>query len=865
MKLFSFMAKKKEEQEKEANSTPLSTEKATKKTSPEKAKKPSPERKKRQSPEKTKKPSPEKKPKTPPKASQEKAKRPSPEKKKKKPSPEKKTREAPKPKATKPGPKTTKTDGGDGEEKPKRRPYWGRAGYDNSALEKGSKPVPKGHEICLTGLTFVVTGRLDSFDRDECESLIKKHGGATRTGVTKKLSYLVAGHEPGEGKMSKAKELNTKVISEDDLIKLIVEKSLVKDDSIDPWAHTPDIDRSVWGAEKFGGPKSNDDDDDDDNEEEEEALFEDTPQNLVKVRKISESDSATQRQQVQTQRQQQVLQQQQQPSKPVDSSLWADKYAPTSTSQILGHGARVADLKSWLQAWKQNAKSFDPKAKGPWKPAVVISGPPGIGKTTTATLIAKECGYDVVEFNASDQRSKKTLRETVSTAVGNKSILSMMSSSKSKPEKDVLLLMDEIGGLDRGGTTELIDMVKRAQTPIILICNDKYSQKLKSLVGNCIDMPFSRPPKHIVASYLKKLLREREGVDLHEQALIETVESGGNDLRCILNNLQMWCKTKNKISYDDMQRNQKTANKDTDMSPFQSAQRLFRTKLNWPQTQSLYFNNDLLGLFVQENYIYSGANIPNRVSTLATVSRSLSSADVMEARMRRENNWGTGSAVAFQNSMYPVEKLGRAPFVSFLPPAARQMLPCFPSFMGKLSTTNKNLRLATGVSKSSLTMRSSMPEVVMDYIPTLRKRVIEDLHHGRSQEAAELLSGEYHLDRLDWDFVQDVDTFKKIRNPTEVKSSETSTKRAFTVASKNILDADKAKKKRFTAPANDAVPEDLEEEDSEEEDDSQPAVKKGSKKAASKPSKKKAAAKPSRKKAATAPKAQPKKRGRQNT
>jgi replication factor C subunit 1 len=39
--------------------------------------------------------------------------------------------------------------------------------------------------------------------------------------------------------------------------------------------------------------------------------------------------------------------------------------------------------------------------------AVLISGPPGIGKTTSAHLMAKEAGYNPIELNASDSRSKK--------------------------------------------------------------------------------------------------------------------------------------------------------------------------------------------------------------------------------------------------------------------------------------------------------------------------------------------------------------------------------------------------------------------------------------------------------------------------
>jgi replication factor C subunit 1 len=39
--------------------------------------------------------------------------------------------------------------------------------------------------------------------------------------------------------------------------------------------------------------------------------------------------------------------------------------------------------------------------------AVLVSGPPGIGKTTSAHLMAKEAGYNPIELNASDARSKK--------------------------------------------------------------------------------------------------------------------------------------------------------------------------------------------------------------------------------------------------------------------------------------------------------------------------------------------------------------------------------------------------------------------------------------------------------------------------
>ena len=49
---------------------------------------------------------------------------------------------------------------------------------------------------------------------------------------------------------------------------------------------------------------------------------------------------------------------------------------------------------------------------GPFQ-AALIHGPPGIGKTTTAKLIAVECGYDPRELNASDTRSTASLKQIV--------------------------------------------------------------------------------------------------------------------------------------------------------------------------------------------------------------------------------------------------------------------------------------------------------------------------------------------------------------------------------------------------------------------------------------------------------------------
>ena len=83
--------------------------------------------------------------------------------------------------------------------------------------EKKAKP----EELPLAGLEFVITGRLETFPREEAEARIKALGGTTKDNVTRKTAYLVVGEEPGGTKFTRAQELGTKQINEAELLRLI--------------------------------------------------------------------------------------------------------------------------------------------------------------------------------------------------------------------------------------------------------------------------------------------------------------------------------------------------------------------------------------------------------------------------------------------------------------------------------------------------------------------------------------------------------------------------------------------------------------------------------------------------------------------
>ena len=70
------------------------------------------------------------------------------------------------------------------------------------------------------GKTFVLTGTLENFTRDEASEIIERFGGKTSGTVSKKTSYVLAGEEAGS-KLTKAREIGVTVITENEFQEMI--------------------------------------------------------------------------------------------------------------------------------------------------------------------------------------------------------------------------------------------------------------------------------------------------------------------------------------------------------------------------------------------------------------------------------------------------------------------------------------------------------------------------------------------------------------------------------------------------------------------------------------------------------------------
>lgn len=83
-----------------------------------------------------------------------------------------------------------------------------------------SGEAPGALEQPLAGLTFVITGTLASFTREEAKAFIEAHGGRVASSVSRKTDYLVVGENPGS-KLQKAQALGVKTITEDELLSMV--------------------------------------------------------------------------------------------------------------------------------------------------------------------------------------------------------------------------------------------------------------------------------------------------------------------------------------------------------------------------------------------------------------------------------------------------------------------------------------------------------------------------------------------------------------------------------------------------------------------------------------------------------------------
>jgi replication factor C subunit 1 len=639
----------------------------------------------------------------------------------------------------------------------------------------GSKEIPVGADNCLVGMTFVFTGLLDTISREEGQELVKRYGGKVTSGPSGKTTFVVLGSDAGPSKLRKIQELNIKTINEDGLFDLIRKFPA---NGGDGKAAEKNNEKNKAEMEKI--------------KKEAEAM-EAEEQRKAKAAELAEKEA-----------QKQAALKGVAPPPPVrkpppsTSQLWTSKYAPTSMNQICGNKGQVEKIQAWLKGW-QTAHKYDFLKKGAdglgGYRAIIIHGPPGIGKTTAAHLAAKLAGYDVLESNASDTRSKKMVETGVTDVLNNRSLLGYFAGdgkAVDAAKQKIVLIMDEVDGMsagDRGGVGALAKLCKKTDIPLILICNERSLPKMKPFNFVTLDIPFRRPTVDQVRSRIATICH-REGLKLPMQVIDALIEGSNKDIRQIINMISTAKLDQDAMDFDKGKAMSKAWEKHVVLKPWDICQKLLGGGMFHPSSKAtlndkieLYFNDhEFSYLMIQENYLKTkpilvnpaGSEREQKLKALQLADQaaeSISDGDLVDRMIHgSQQQWSLMPTHAVFSTVRP------ASFISGMVTGRAD----FTQWLGKNSATGKFSRYVKEI-QSHMRLKSSgdRHEIRQEYLPVLWTMLIKRMENeGKScvEHVIELMDS-YYLTREDYDFILELGLGPQDQEKVQI---DTQTKAAFT-------------------------------------------------------------------------------------
>ncbi|KAH7392543.1 replication factor RFC1 C terminal domain-containing protein [Pyrenochaeta sp. MPI-SDFR-AT-0127] len=650
----------------------------------------------------------------------------------------------------------------------------GRA--EPAPLQGSSGDMPSGSDTCLAGLTFVFTGVLQRWGRTEGQELVKRHGGKVTGAPSKKTSYVVLGTDAGPSKLQKIRDMDIKTIDEDGLTQLI-EKLTAIGNKGDTKAQAAYKEKQRKEEEKIIEQAAEIDKAEERRQKELKAVS--IPSNISKT-----TSPAT------------TVAQSAEPA--VDSRLWTTKYAPTSLNQICGNKATVEKIQRWLQRFPKNLKTgfklAGPDGSGVFR-AVMLHGPPGIGKTTAAHLVAKLEGYDIVERNASDTRSKKLIEEGLRGVLSTNSLHGYFAGDGKKVEqskKKLVLIMDEVDGMsagDRGGVGALAAVCKKSEIPMILICNDRRLPKMKPFDFVTYDLPFRRPTVDQVRSRIMTIAF-REGLKMPAPVVNALIEGSHADIRQVVNMISTAKLDQEAMDYDSGKKMSKSWEKHIILKPWDITQKILgggmfatSSKATLNEKIELYFNDhEFSPLMLQENYLgtspiqalnYSGKEKNLKMLELASLAAdSISDGDLVDRMIHgSQQQWSLMPTHAVFSFVRPA---------SFVSGSTAGTQTRFTTWLGKNSTTNKLGRLIKEI-QAHMRLRSSgdRHEVRQQYIPVLWTELVQKLQKDGKEAVPQIidLMDSYFLTKDDFDAIMELGVGpmdqEKVKIETQAKATFT--------------------------------------------------------------------------------------------
>lgn len=381
---------------------------------------------------------------------------------------------------------------------------------------------------------------------------------------------------------------------------------------------------------------------------------------------------------------------------------WTVKYAPKSLNDLVGNKNNYTKLINWLTNYYKIKKSARGKD---FKFISLLVGPPGIGKTSGINAIARELNFEIIEFNASDQRNEKV----ISHLVGRETKTHVNPGYNGK-----IVLLDEVDGIqgreDKGGLSALMRLAKDSVHPIICTANDPQSDKIRSLKKSpmTITLSFVKPSTDEMAVLLTNIAK-RESITVPPKLIKIICDNSRGDIRGAVNDLENLSQERQDIPMNAIQA---LSIRDSEVSIDLALRQIFGEAKTPRQAHEVTSDLDVdYSMFMQ----YIVENIPShskKPGELESMYSSAALADLFYGRIMTTQHW--------KYLKYYFYFLSAGVWASKVSPY-QQHYPKFPSAIMMLSRTKKVRAVRNSVTlKFGKLTHSSKHKVTNFSLPYIR-------------------------------------------------------------------------------------------------------------------------------------------------
>jgi len=402
------------------------------------------------------------------------------------------------------------------------------------------------------------------------------------------------------------------------------------------------------------------------------------------------------------------------------SNPWTVKHRLRSLQEFVGNREALAELEKWLTSWKTSP---------PAKRAAFLFGPPGVGKSESVSILAHKLGFDLVEMDASDQRTKEGVQRVAGVASTESSLYGGMK----------IILLDELEGMsgteDRGGLSVIASLTETTRSPLVLIATDIWDRRFTSFRKSSLFIEFKRIPTRSMIPRLREICK-REGIEAEEEALRIIAERAQGDMRSAITDLQALAQGKTALKYQDVNW---LDSRDRQERIFEVLKNIFNANTCQQARRAASVSDvDYEMLF---EWIYE--NIPHQfpdMEDMASALDSLSRADIFLSRIRRDQEWSL--------LPYAIENMTAGVAMARTRAASGWVSFKFPERIMVMSRTRASRALRDEIGrKVGQATHVSVATAITSYIPYLR------IVFSANKEWAARLAGTLRLEPQETDFL----------------------------------------------------------------------------------------------------------------